>query len=775
MKKEDKNSKKGISPNNRRGSISDNPALSCSFNDILNFYFPTNDFCLEESHSMGKSPNNNGGNILSLPLNSSANDFVSAPPNLKSLEEKGGISQESPNISGGGMDYNSVSPSSSDSWTPGLHNLDFLIMDSVGITEESPNNNRGKITSSSIPLNSLVEGNISVPPNLKSLEDTGVISPESPNNNGGDILNSTSLSLNPLDSVSISVYPNLKSLDELNSNEDKLDINYPPLLSTSEYITSLVPSDIRFNKSTLYHFNALIAELYMHMMSGLFGDLYSSSFKNLHVNSKLKRNTSDHFIKKFKKYIVPEDNTGLIQSDKRYSPSKKSLGYRLNVDYFISNLIALGELEEEIEIEKNNAINKKFRRQINQNRAFINVLEIDWNYLISYFSTSLQVRMISYSDKDYIFSLKEFIDQPNCILKNDDVIGEYYNYGKIISKHISFENLINSVSKMRIRNQKIILVIDKNNRPHIVGEPAKFKNIVQEAITEKFKLQLFRFKKKDTLVPSVSTTNGRLFSLLTSFPKVLLRGVHFDQNRIMSYDLKSSQVTILLNLMLKNENLIYNLRANSKYSKKVMEYLEVFLALEIESSKEEITQFMQKEVVEGDIYTSIMNEINELNGNEDFTRDYTKTLVLRSLYVDDSYPFAYKKLLEDKLPILFKNLSLIKRLFKQKFGESKSSLSTFLQLVEAHIFIEGVTLKLINDNRTKQILFASKHDSILFLEAENDEHLITTVVDEYFNDIDFFGEMKVETVTKTDERHLMVEKKNPICDGIFSGFVGGRV
>jgi hypothetical protein len=513
----------------------------------------------------------------------------------------------------------------------------------------------------------------------------------------------------------------------------------------------------------------------MHMMSGLFGDLYSSSFKNLHVNSKLKRNTSDHFIKKFKKYIVPEDNTGLIQSDKRYSPSKKSLGYRLNVDYFISNSIALGELEEGIEIEKNNAINKKFRRQINQNRAFINQLQIDWSYLISYFSTNIQVRIIPYSEKDYIFFLQEFIDQPDCILNNDDVIGEYYNYGKKKDKHISFKNLINSVSKMRIRNQKIILVIDKNNRPHIIAKQSEFKNIVQEAITEKFKLQLFRFKKKDTLVPSVSTTNGRLFSLLTSFPKVLLRGVHFDQNRIISYDLKSSQVTILLNLMLKNKNLIHNLLETSKYSKKVRKYLEVFLQLEVESSKEEIIEFIQKEVVEGDIYDLIKDEINEVNGNKAYNRDYTKTLVLRSLYVDDSYPFDYKKLLEDKLPILFKNLSFIKRHFKQKFGECKSSLSTFLQLVEAHIFIEGVTLKLINDNRTNQILFASKHDSILFVESEGDEFMIKTVVDEYFSDIDFFGKMKFEAVTKINERHLMVEKKNPISDSIFSGFVGGRV
>lgn len=767
------NSNKRKSPNNNGGSKSDNPALRSTLDDILIFYFPH--YVNEVYSSVGKSPNNNGGKICSssTPRPSLIEGNISVPPNLKSLEEKGEISQESANINGGCLELNTEYPSSSDSWTPGLHNLDFLIMVSDGISEESPNNNRGKISSSSIPPNSLVDGAISVPPNLKSLEGNGVISSKSPNNSISDI-DTYSFSQNPFSFGPISVSPNLKSLEE-EFNFHDIKLNHPPLLSTSEYIASLVPSDIRFNKSTLDHFNALIAELYMHMMSGLFGDLYSSSFKNLHVNSKLKRNTSDHFIKKFKKYIVPEDNTGLIQSDKRYSPSKKSLGYRLNVDYFISNSIALGELEEGIEIEKNNAINKKFRRQINQNRAFINQLQIDWSYLISYFSTNIQVRIIPYSEKDYIFFLQEFIDQPDCILNNDDVIGEYYNYGKKKDKHISFKNLINSVSKMRIRNQKIIVVIDKNNRPHIIAKQSEFKKIVQEATIEKYKLQLFRFKKKDTLVPSVSETNGRLFSLLTSFPKVLLRGVHFDQQKIMSYDLKSSQVTILLNLMLKNKNLIYNLRETSKYSKKVRKYLEVFLALENEFSIEEITEFIQKEVVENDIYDLIKDEINELNGNEDFTRDYTKTLVLRSLYVDDSYPFAYKKLLEAKFPILFKNLSLIKGHFKQIFGESKSSLSTFLQLVEAHIFIEGVTLKLINDNRTNQILFASKHDSILFLESDSDEFMIKTVVDEYFSDIDFFGEMKAEAVTKTNERHLMIEKKNPICDIIFSGFVGGRV
>lgn len=766
------NSNKRKSPNNNGGSKSDNPALQSTLDDILIFYFPH--YVNEVYSSVGKSPNNNGGKICSssTPRPSLIEGNISVPPNLKSLEENMVISPKSPNNSGGCLELNTEYPSSSDSWTPGLHNLDFLIMVYDGISEESPNNNRGKITSSSIPPNSLFEGAISFPPNLKSLEDTGVISPESPNNSI-DVIDSIPLTLSPCAIELLSVHPNLQSLDEFNSSDVKL--NHPPLLSTSEYFASLVPSGIKFNKSTLDHFNALVIELYKHMMCGLFGDLYSSSFKNLHVNSKLKRNTSDHFIKKFKKYIVPDDNTGLIQSDKRYSPNNKSLGYRLNVDYFISNSINIGELEEAIEIEKNNAINKKFRRQINQNRDFINVLEIDCSYLISYFSSNLNVRLITYAEEDYIFCLQEFIDQPNCILKNDDVIGEYYNYGKKKTKHTSFENLINSVRSMRRISNTIILVIDKNNRPHIIAEPARFKKIVQEAVTEKYKLQLFRFMKKEMLLPTVSSSNGRLFSLLTSFPKVLLRGVHFDQNKIMSYDLKTSQVTILLNLMLKNRNLIYNLRENSKYSNQIKKYLEVFLALEIESSTEEIIEFIQKEVVEGDIYALIKYEINKLNVNEYHTRDLTKTLVLRSLYVDDSYPFAYKKLLEDKLPILFKNLSLIKLHFKQTFGESKSSLSTFLQLVEAHIFVEGVTLKLMNDFRTNQILFASKHDSILFLESESDELMITTVVDEYFNDIGFLGEMKVEVVTKKDERHLMTEKKNPISDSIFSGFVGGRV
>lgn len=736
-KEEEKNSKKRKSPNNSRGSMFDNPALICPFNDILNFYFSTNYFSREENRSMGKSPNNNRGYIDSF-ISTSSHDIgvSSAPPNLKSLEDNGVVSQESPNNSG------------------------------------------GDIVSDSFPLSFTDLGGVSAPPNLNSLEDNVGISPESPHNSGGDI-DSDSFPLSLTDFGGSSSPPNLKSLEanwvSSASSCSQICSDNSPINSTSEYFASLVPSDVKFNKSTLDHFNALVAELYKHMMSGLFGDLYSSSFKNLHVNSKLKRNTSDHFIKKFKKYIVPEDNSGLIQSDMRYSPNNKSLGYRLNINYFTSNVITLGDLEDGIVIEKNNAINKNFRRQINQNRDFIKVLEIDLYYLISYFSSNLQVRMIPYAEQDYIFCLQEFREQPECIIKNDDVIGEYYNYGKKKDKHIAFRNLIYSVRSMRRISNTIILVIDKNNRPHIVAEPARFKKIVQEAVTEKYKLQLFRFMKKEMLLPTVSSSNGRLFSLLTSFPKVLLGGVHIDQKKIMSYDLKSSQVTILLNLMLKNRNLIYNLRENSKYSNQIKKYLEVFLALEIESSTEEITEFIQKEVVKGDIYTSIKNEINELNGNEDFTRDYTKTLVLRSLYVDDSYPFDYKKLLEAKFSILFNNLSLIKRHFKKEFGESKSSLSTFLQLVEAHIFVEGITLKLINDNHTNQILFASKHDSILFVESENDEFMIKTVVDGYFSDIDFFGEMKVEAVTKTNERHLMIEKKNPISDGIFSGFVGGRV
>ena len=81
-------------------------------------------------------------------------------------------------------------------------------------------------------------------------------------------------------------------------------------------------------------------------------------------------------------------------------------------------------------------------------------------------------------------------------------------------------------------------------------------------------------------------------------------------------------------------------------------------------------------------------------------------------------------------------LQSVKEKFYENYGTSKSTLPSFLQLVEAHIFVENIYQEIAN----ARIPAISKHDSILCPASRLPE--IKVIVQQCFDRIGFRGNME---------------------------------
>ena len=196
--------------------------------------------------------------------------------------------------------------------------------------------------------------------------------------------------------------------------------------------------------------------------------------------------------------------------------------------------------------------------------------------------------------------------------------------------------------------------------------------------------------------PTISASNGRLNSPITAFNRIGVKYMTVDGHNITQVDLKSSQVVILTNLMKRPDAFIKSLKVSRNPHLK--KYLNCFLQVEYKDYN--LTDFLGY-LVKEDVYESIAKDLKVI-------RPMAKGEMFRILFTEpDKGQFNYT--IKKQFPDFFAYLKDIKIAFKKRFGNSKSSLAYFLQMVEAHIFLECI----LTDIANRGIAAFTKHDSIL--------------------------------------------------------------
>jgi len=300
------------------------------------------------------------------------------------------------------------------------------------------------------------------------------------------------------------------------------------------------------------------------------------------------------------------------------------------------------------------------------------------------------------------------------------------------------------------------LIFDDKGLPHITLKEDYIKQ-TKKRNEVKHLLPFLRFLDKKNNRVSVSTKNGRLNHLITSFSKRYLRGITIDNQKLESIDLKSSQITILVNLMLGSDKLVASLR-NSILP--IKEFLDVFLSVDI-TQKVELESFLHETILKGDIYTTVQNELSFK------TRDKAKQEMLKLLYTQPDFKSKSKTFLIAKYPVFFKQLNQIQNHFKTYFGESKSTLSVFMQLAEAHLFVEVAFQDILENEITKNIDVLTKHDSFLYPSTEDNYQLIKKIVDQSFEGRDFKYQLVRETVSEVTPKYFLTETINSEVNSFF--------
>lgn len=224
--------------------------------------------------------------------------------------------------------------------------------------------------------------------------------------------------------------------------------------------------------------------------------------------------------------------------------------------------------------------------------------------------------------------------------------------------------------------------------------------------------------------PIISSSNGRFNHLFTNLDNFCIDFFYMDNEPIVSYDLKCSQPTILANLLIGNPIFKESI-LNSKYGN----LIEMLCKNDAVFFKGEDNGWLDR-FLDCDIYKTVASE------NMDRTKAKKKMMVL--LFTEPKATSILKKPLIRHFPEFGNGLQSVKEKFHQSYGTSKSTLPTFLQMVEAHIFIEIIYQEVAK----ARIPAITKHDSILCPASRLPE--IESIVKECFERIGFRGRMVLD-------------------------------
>lgn len=458
---------------------------------------------------------------------------------------------------------------------------------------------------------------------------------------------------------------------------------------------------------------------------------YKNQWSNIHHN------------KKNEKSINLDD--ALFVTDGKFTPDISPLHFKIPQKYFSEDLI-----EVEVSWRKGTEpLNYLFADVVRHHLVSMQRVSINLTHLNKNIAEEISMLPLLI-DKDYCIIAKnntEFLN--NYFLNNFpvDFVSEYYYQDRWNKINCNVKILKSLLDKERLnypKQERCNVRIIKDGKRIEIGNVYEY--------SEKRRERAIRSANNRVNIdgvlmenPLISSTNGRLTSPMTSFPNFFIKYCKIEGENIISMDLKSSQVIILANLMLKPKNLIASLRS-SKYSS-LKKYLNAFLNLEFDQNR--ISDFILY-LREEDIYKDIADHLGT-------TRDAAKPEILRILFTAPGYnPKRYD--VKKQFPEFFSNLKVIKEEFENSFGSSAKSLARFLQFVEAHIFIEKIYSKFAELN----IYSFTKHDSVLVQESKKVEAL--KIIDNTFNELQFSGRIKNSDLNIND----WVD--NPFCSGPYDEF-----
>jgi hypothetical protein len=123
-----------------------------------------------------------------------------------------------------------------------------------------------------------------------------------------------------------------------------------------------------------------------------------------------------------------------------------------------------------------------------------------------------------------------------------------------------------------------------------------------------------------------------------------------------------------------------------------------------------------------------------------------KPVMLKILYTEPGFSIPAKYDISSASPDFFNYLKDIKVAFKKQYGKSKRPLSLFLQMLEAHIFIERIYTKM----STTGVPSFTKHDSLLVKSEFTDLEIARKVIISEFELMNFKGNIVEETYRSID-------------------------
>lgn len=224
--------------------------------------------------------------------------------------------------------------------------------------------------------------------------------------------------------------------------------------------------------------------------------------------------------------------------------------------------------------------------------------------------------------------------------------------------------------------------------------------------------------------PTISRTNGRFNHTISNLNSFALKYLSIDGRPTYTKDLTASQFTILVNLMTCSTVLKKSLYG-SKYPFK--EQLDVFFNAGVRENQ--LTELREKlRDPTFDIYELIAQKSN-------VDREIAKNMMFTLLF--NERPPKDKNLIS-AIPEFFANLKLIKKAFRNAFGNSKETLPVFLQMVEAHIFVENIYQRMADNG----LVGFTRHDSITISRNPEDQQKLAEILNNVFVEIDFYGTFK---------------------------------
>ena len=431
-----------------------------------------------------------------------------------------------------------------------------------------------------------------------------------------------------------------------------------------------------------------------------------------------------YFLELLQENIKKGINDGKIfQTDGSYTVGFSPLNYRINPDYLVGESM---EYEIEIKIE---CLNDIFPEVINHFNYSVQFLKPIMNRveMAAKIKQGFQVCLAPNCHFSNVYWSNSKKDPTNGkgvlrLPRKIKLIGD-----KGYTSTIDIEERINLLNAGQDNtNYSLIIEINKKNKRNY-----SIAHIKDFYASKEKKFIAAVNKKIDNISignwnPIISDTNGRLNHAFTSLNKFCIEFYSLAGEEIKSYDLKSSQPTILANLLIKNPKFLNSI-IGSKFKKLnsfIVRNKDVFFIL---NERDWFSEFLNT-----DIYSSIGHELGNTN------RAMSKKGMMMLLFTEPETYSPFIKPLRTLFPEYLEGLLAVKHSFKENHMSSKKSLPVFLQMVEAHVFLEIIYPALAEAG----IPALTKHDSILFPKSRYLE--VEKIVADCFEKIGFRGKMELE-------------------------------